>query len=135
MSGWSDYVLTIYTFVVVSQGVTNKKEWDSFVRSKERFKVHEFFASNRVELFNMWLDQGKNWDATVLAVKRKHLTKNQAIQGMTAVQGKDIKKQYTPDKATAIIQSRKTSGMWYPCQDFPDDEDETQLCFNNICFV
>ena len=114
--------------------MTNKKEWDSFVRSQGRFRVHDYFTNNKIDCFNMWLDQGKSWDNVVLAVSRLHTTQNESTKGMTSIQGKDLKQTHTPEKYEALIKARKESGMWYPSTDFPDDPDETQLKFN-IAFL
>lgn len=66
----------------IIQGVTNKRDWDSFVRSKERFRVHDFFQSNKVECFNMWLDSGKSWDEAALQVERLHKVKNESARSL-----------------------------------------------------
>lgn len=105
--------------------MTNKKEWDQFVRSKDRFKVHDYYQSNRIDCFNMWLDCDKNWDKVQLEVERLHAQETEAKQGVIAVQGKTIKQTHSSEKATAIIAARKTTGMWYESEDFPGDEDET----------
>jgi len=104
--------------------MTNKKDWDSFVRSKGRFKVHDFYQSNRIDCFNMWLDYDKNWDQVSLAVERLHRQETESKQGLVAVQGKTIKQSHSLEKATAIMESRKSNGMWYQSEDFPDDPDE-----------
>ena len=108
-------------------GVTHKKEWDSFCRSKERFKVHEYYQSNKLECFNMWLNSGKSWDAVALQVERSHQQQHESTQGWISVQGKEIKKQFNEEKAASLIASRKQSGMYYESTDFPNDDDETFL--------
>lgn len=105
--------------------MTNKKDWDSFVRSKGRFKVHDFYQNNRIDCFNMWLDCEKNWDQVSLAVERLHQHETEAKQGMIAIQGKTIKATHSKEKADAIIEARKQNGMWYASEDFPDDDDDT----------
>ena len=72
--------------------MTNKKEWDSFVRSKGRFKVHEYYSANKVECFNMWLDSQKCWDTVAIKVERMHSESVESTKGWVAQQGKDIKK-------------------------------------------
>ena len=104
--------------------MTNKRDWDSFVRSKQRFRVHNYFQSNKVELFNIWLDEGKNWDRTCLEVSRIQSQTNEAKKGWISMQGKDIKKQYDEQKAKRIIESRVSAGLYYECEDFPQDEDD-----------
>ena len=89
--------------------MTNKKEWDQFVRSKDRFKVHDYYQSNRIDCFNMWLDCDKNWDKVQLEVERLHAQETEAKQGVIAVQGKTIKETHSSEKAAAIIAARKTN--------------------------
>ena len=43
--------------------MTNKKDWDSFVRSKGRFKVHDFYQSNRIDCFN------SGWTMTRIGIR------------------------------------------------------------------
>lgn len=107
-----------------SPGTTNKKDWDSFVRSKERFRVHEFYSTKRLELFNMWLDSGKSWDSTVLKVKRIHQEAAHAKSGWIAMQGRDIKAKLGNEKGEQIMKSRKDAGLYYLDSDFPDSEDD-----------
>ena len=108
-----------------NSGVTNKRDWDSFVRSKERFRVHSYFQSNGIELFNIWLDCDKSWDRTSLEVQRIQTHTNEAKKGWHSVQGKTLKQQYNPEKAQAIFSQRVKDGLFYDCEDFPGDEDET----------
>ena len=111
-------------------GSTNKKDWDSFVRSKGRFKVHEYYEGNKVECFNMWLDCDKNWDRVQLEVERQHEQRVEAERGWVATQGKDIRKTHTEEKAEQLFKSRKAAGLWYPSEDFEGDNDEPQHLFD-----
>ena len=113
------------SYLTTSPGVTNKREWDSFVRSKERFRVHSYFQGHKVELFNIWLDSEKSWDKTVLEVERIQTHSNEAKKGWHSVQGKTLKLQYSAEKAQSIMCQRVKDGMYYDCGDFPGDEDET----------
>ncbi len=110
------------------RGMTNKKDWDQFVRSKERFRLHDLSAKNKVEYFNLWLDCDKSWDSAVAAVKRKQSQKNKASKGWTAIQGKTLRTQLTAEKFTTLTQSRVQNGLYYDDDDFPGDEDETLTC-------
>ena len=47
------------------------------------------------------------------------------------MQGKTIKAQFSAEKAEQIIQNRTSAGMYYDCDDFPGDVDDTCLCFRN----
>ena len=104
--------------------MTHKKEWDQFVRSKDRFRLHDLHAKNKVEYFNLWMDCDKNWDSTVAAVKRKQSQKNKASKGWTTIQGKTLKTQLTPEKFATLTASRVQKGLYFDDEDFPGDEDE-----------
>ena len=52
------------------------------------------------------------------------MQQTESKRGMVAVQGKDIRKSHTKEKADAIIAARKASGLWYASEDFEHDEDE-----------
>lgn len=95
------------------------------MRSKGRFKVHEYYSANKVECFNMWLDSQKSWDTVALKVERMHSESVESTKGWVAQQGKDIKKTHSEEKAEAIFKLRKASGLWYPSEDFENDDDET----------
>lgn len=87
--------------------------------------MHEFYEGNKVECFNMWLDSGKEWDQVKIKVDRLHEQRTEAKRGMVAMQGKDIKKNHSEEKAQKIIAARKAAGLWYPSDDFEEDDDET----------
>ena len=103
--------------------VTNKRDWDTFVRSKGRFKVHDYFQSSKLECFNMWLDSGKDWDQVALEVERIHSNEVKAKRGWVAVQGTKLIKQRGEEKARKIINARREQGQFYPDEDFPEDHD------------
>ena len=95
------------------------------MRSKQRFKVHEYFETNRIELVNMWLDSEKSWDEVKIKVDRLHENTNEASKGFISVKGRDIKKEYGDVKGQQIIDARKESGLFYKDDDFPDDSDDS----------
>lgn len=108
-------------------------------KSKLPASLSQYHKSNRVELFNFWLDSGKDWNQTALRVERHLEGKNSSKRGWEAVQGKELRKRFTDEeKFKKLISSRKQSGMFYTDDDFPDDDDETQLDirvqFSKICF-
>eukprot|EP00435_Cladocopium_sp_Y103_P067612 s658_g30.t1 len=78
---------------LVRNSTTNKRDWDSFVRSQERFRVHEFYSTNRLEMFGMWLDCDKNWDKLVLKDTwyymrtSQEFEKKDKVNGITALKG------------------------------------------------
>ena len=95
------------------------------MRSKERLRVSDYFQSNKVELFNIWLDSGKDWDHVKLYVDRVYAQVNQSTRGYVSVKGRDLKEQYGETKGQQLIDSRKSSGCWYADDDFPTDPDDS----------
>jgi len=91
--------------------------------------VHSYFQQNKLECFNLWLDCDKSWDRTKLKVQRIQEQSNESKKGWHSVQGKTIKAQFSAEKAEQIIQSRTNAGMYYDCEDFPGDVDDTCHCF------
>lgn len=94
------------------------------MRSKQRFRVHSYFQSNKVELFNLWLEEGQDWDATAIKVDRIVSQSNEAKKGWLSVKGKTILKEYGEEKGRQIIASRTSAGLWYDCDDFPGDVED-----------
>lgn len=107
--------------------MTNKCDWDSFVRSKERFRVYDYFQSNKLELFNFWLDSGKSWQTCQLHVERIQSQSNESRKGWIAMQGRDLKLKFGDDRGKEIIQKRREEGMWYEDDLYPTDENEPCL--------
>lgn len=97
--------------------------------------MYDYFASNKVECFNLWLDHNRDWDAVALEVQRIHEEGTEARRGWVATQGKTIRETHDPEKAEQIISARKAAGMWYASDDFPEDDDETYLCICDFDFV
>jgi len=88
----------------------------------------DYYTSSKVELFNMWLDSGKDWSAVELTVERIQEQKSISKKGWVAVQGKELKKRYsTEEKWEAVKTDRKNRGLFYEDDDFPDDDDDTYL--------
>ena len=107
---------------VIRNSVTHKREWDKFVRSKERFKVFDFYQSNKLDLFAIWLDSDMSWDKACLQVERLHKTTNEATKGWIAVKGKKIIAEYGETKGRQLMASRMQSSLYYDDDDFPQDE-------------
>lgn len=123
-----------------AQGVTNKREWDKFCRqagcrSKFPVALSDHFVNNKLDLFNLWLDNGQSWEKCVVEVQRKAELEHQAVRGWEAVQGKELRKRYTEEKFDALIKSRKEAGLWYECEDFPDDPDDPQLYCSMFLYI
>lgn len=79
-------------------------------------------AKNKVDVFNCWLDSGRNWDECKMKVTRKHTSESESLQGWIAVNGKDLVAQYGKDKAKTLMDKRSGQGLCYDHEDFPNDE-------------
>ena len=127
------HVNPLWEFLGHVSGATHKREWDAFVRSagnRSKFPVQlsEFYTTNKIELFNFWLDSGRDWQSCVLKVERTVEAKNRATKGWEAVQGKDLRKQYTTkEKFDKVVEARKSAGLYYEDDDFPGDIDDPHL--------
>ena len=122
-----------------SQGATHKREWDQFVRtaiSKGKMPValSDYCRTNKLDLFNMWLDSDKSWDKVKLQVERKTQGTDTTKKGWEAVQGKELRKRFDDEeKFKKLIASRKSAGMYYEDEDFPGDDDESK-CAKYVWF-
>lgn len=119
--------------------MTHKREWDQFARqaaNRSKFPValSSIYAANKTDLFAMWLDSGKSWSKTEMAVERANELRNQSIQGWHAVQGKTLKQQFSEDKFNRLVETRKSQGLFYEDSDFPGDIDEAQFLYFKINF-
>lgn len=135
---------TAESTAVLRNSTTNKREWDAFCRqlksgNKIPCQVSEYAqtAANKTCLFGMWLDAKKDWTECSLILERTMKQQNEAEKGWCAVQGKDLKKKFegNPDKYQKLIESRKKSGLWYPDDDFPDDDEEPKLIYGKYTLV
>ena len=110
--------------------VTDKRAWDTFCRQakashKMPASLSEYYVSNKTELFNIWCDQGRDWSKCVLVLERRQEQKNIAQRGWVAIQGKDLQKKYaTEEQYQKVIADRYSKGLYYDCEDFPDDPDD-----------
>lgn len=112
-------------------GQTNKKEYDNFcrqIKTSGKFPValSEYAQTNRLELFNIWLDTNGDWNQCQLEVERKHLTKNETSRGWKAIQGKELRGKYTAEKFDALVKARTDAGLYYEDTDFPNDIDDSK---------
>lgn len=73
------------------------------------------------DLFELWLDQGMDWDKVVCEVERLSRTKNLARKEWIAVQAKVLKVQLEEGKYNDLIQKRTAAGLYYPDDDYPMD--------------
>ena len=114
--------------LALRNSMSHKKEWDSFNRSakgKMPASLSDYYQSNKTDLFGLWLDAKKDWAKVQVEVTRIQEQKNTAQRGWTAVQGKVLKKRYeTKEKWEKVKESRKSAGLYYPDDDFPEDDDE-----------
>ncbi|CAK9005889.1 Uncharacterized protein SCF082_LOCUS8785 [Durusdinium trenchii] len=110
----------------LNEAVTSTKLRNSF---RERFRMTDYFNSNKVELFNFWLDSEKSWDACALHVQRLHETKHQSKKGWVAIQGRELVTKYGEDRAKEIMNRRTEEGMYYKDDLYPDDANEESWYF------
>lgn len=68
------------------------------MRSKERFKMGDYFETHKNECFGIWLDSNKSWDAVKLHVQRIHQSVNESSRGYISMKGRTIKEQYGETK-------------------------------------
>lgn len=110
-------------------GVTNKLEWDKFMRqtSSRKFPLalSDYLQSNRSDLFNLWVDSNQDWRKVELKVQRSVENENTATKGWEAVQGKVLREKFTEEKYQKLINARKASNLWYEDDDFPGDDDDS----------
>ena len=110
-------------------GVSNKREWDTFMRqtSGKKFPLAlaDYLQSNKTDLFNFWMDSDKDWKKVELKVQRSVENENTSTKGWEAVQGKILRQKFTEEKFQKLITARKASGLWYEDEDFPADDDES----------
>ncbi len=85
-------------------------------------------AKSKVDVFNAWLDSGKNWDECKMKVTRKHTSESESLQGWVATNGRDLVAQYGKDKAKTLMDKRSAAGLCYDHEDFPNDELERFYC-------
>ncbi|CAL1130603.1 unnamed protein product [Cladocopium goreaui] len=128
---------TADTTLKLRNSTTNKKEYDTFcrqIRSSGKFPVSlsDYCQTNRLDLFNVWLDNGGDWDATKVQVERTQSQKNSTVNGWRAVQGKELRPKYTPEKFAQLVASRRAAGLFYKDDDFPDDEDECWFFMRSV---
>ncbi|CAK8985783.1 unnamed protein product [Durusdinium trenchii] len=79
----------------------------------------------KTELFNLWLENGRDWDKVACVVERQTETKNLARKQWTAVQAKTLKASMPEDRFQDLIKKRTEAGLYYKDDDYPDDELET----------
>lgn len=76
----------------------------------------------KTELFNLWLENGRDWDKVACVVERQTETKNLARKQWTAVQAKTLKASMPEDRFQDLIKKRTEAGLYYKDDDYPDDE-------------
>ena len=117
---------TVEMAKTVRNSVTNKAEWDKYVRqvgNRNVFpaKLAPAFAKSKTDLFNLWLDSGMDWEKTTVLAERKRLTRSLSRNQLEAVQAKELYEKRGSEKAQQLIAMREKEGMWYPDDDFPQD--------------
>ena len=119
--------------LALRNSVTHKKEWDQFCRTAKGtmpVQLSDMYLSSKQELFNIWVESGRDWSKCQMEVERKQEAKNIGKRGWKAIQAKELKQKYTPEKFEKFKASRLASGLFYKDPDFPDDEDDSRLELN-----
>ena len=109
--------------------VTDKAAWDKFTRDAANRKVFPSklcgeFTRNKNNLFNMWLDAGRDWTKTEILVERTHSQETLSRKQMVAKKAKDIIKEWGEKKGKELIQKRREAGLWYADEDYPTDPED-----------
>ena len=122
------------THLLAVQGKTNKKEWDQFdrqTRSATKFppSLKPMLVRRKQDLFALWLDNQMDWDRVKCEVEREQATLNLSRKEWSAVQAKDLQKQYSEERYNDIVQKRTEAGLFYLDDDYPDDP--LDMGFNN----
>lgn len=110
--------------------MTNKKEYDRFSTQLKAGKlpvaVSEYAQSNRLELFNIWMESGGSWESCRMHVERAQQQVNSSTKGWAAVQGKELRKRFPDEeKFNKVVQRRKEQGLFYEDDLFPSDVDDS----------
>ena len=120
---------TVETAVALRNSMSDKAAWDAFnrnARTKMPHSLADHYSANKTELFNLWLDSGRDWSKVELSAERIQQQRSISSRGYEAIQGKELRKRYADEaKYKAVIASRRQSGMFYQDDDFPDDEEDT----------
>ena len=119
--------------LALRNSVTHKKEWDQFCRTAKGtmpVQLSDMYLSSKQELFNIWVESGRDWSKCQMEVERKQEAKNIGKRGWKAIQAKELKEKYTTEKFEKFKASRLASGLFYKDPDFPDDEDDSRLELN-----
>ena len=90
-------------------------------------QLAEFYSTSKTELFNFWLDSGRDWSKCVLKVQRAVQARNRATKGWEAIQGKEIRKKMSEEKFLKVVEARKAAGLFYEDEDFPGDVEDSRF--------
>lgn len=77
-----------------------------------------------MELFNIWLDSGKNWDKVAAHFEREQASQNLSRKQWTAIQAKELKKRMSEERFKDLIEKRTSAGLYYQDADYPNDPEE-----------
>lgn len=110
-----------------------KNDYRAFIRgaqNRDKFPVglQAAFKADKVDLFNIWRRNGKNWGKSELAVKRSAAKLTESVGEKRLVKVRDLVRDGMPlERALSLREKRKRENLCVADADFPDVEDEIQF--------
>ena len=102
-----------------------------FMQFSRKCKAKDFpislgpeLESDQLNLFNLWLQCGKDMKKLELTVKRTAEKSDEGQQLWETMKIVDLKKLYTEEKVKAITAKKDKAGHYDPDLEFPDDPQE-----------
>ncbi|CAE7222534.1 unnamed protein product [Symbiodinium sp. KB8] len=93
-------------------------------RKKFPVSLSSHLQRDKVDLFNLWLDNNQDLQKVAIVVEREVENKNTSRAGFDSVKGRDLIKKYGETKGTKLVAALRNKGRWYWDPEFPQDEEE-----------
>ena len=118
--------------------LTHRKEYMQFCRQcSNRKKVpHELLdelRTNRLDMFQMWMEEDKNMHAVNLRVKRILSIRNRSKKTLKYMKERDLP--YAKGKCEALVAKAIRNGTWMWDPNFPGDEEEREYLVHESTLV
>ena len=106
-----------------------RKDYMIFLRETENRKKMPVslagrLATDKTDLFRLWLDNGRSLKTVEVAITRKQVKENESESQWKALKRVDMLKTWTEDKVNAMCKARILSGLFVRDPEFPNDESE-----------